>query len=91
MSKKIKKTRSSKQNDSSDITLIKSEEEEDEILLAQFSDSIVLFTNGNTKENLLTISNVAKQIMISAIKREKPIPLKGALAEGDITCDMIKQ
>lgn len=89
--KKIKKTRSSKQNDSSDITLIKSEEEEDEILLAQFSDSIVLFTNGNTKENLLTISNVAKQIMISAIKREKPIPLKGALAEGDITCDMIKQ
>ena len=37
------------------------------------------------------ISNVAKQIMISAIKREKPIPLKGALAEGDITCDMVKQ
>ena len=89
--KKIKRTRSSKQDDSSDITLIKSEEEEDEILLAQFSDSIVIFTNGNTKENLLTVSNVAKQIMISAIKREKPIPLKGALAEGDITCDMIKQ
>lgn len=89
--KKIKTTHSSKQNDSSDITLIKSKEEDDEILIAQFSDSIVIFTNGNTRENLLTISDVAKQIMISAIKRERPIPLKGALAEGYITCDMVKQ
>lgn len=89
--KNVKAEQTIKQNDSSEVTLIKSEEEDDEILLAQFSDSIVIFTNGNTKENLLTISNVAKQIMISAIKREKPIPLKGALAEGDITCDMAKQ
>lgn len=88
--KNLKVAQPFKQTDNSDIAL-KSEEEEDEILLAQFSDSIVIFTNGNTKENLLTVSNVAKQIMISAIKREKPIPLKGALAEGDITCDMVKQ
>ena len=88
--KNLKVAQPFKQTDNSDIAL-KSEEEEDEILLAQFSDSIVIFTNGNTKENLLTVSNVAKQIMMSAIKRENPIPLKGALAEGDITCDMVKQ
>lgn len=89
--KGVNPKRSTKQSDSSDITLIKSEEENDEILLAQFSDSIVIFSNGNTKENLLAISKVAKQIMISAINRQKPIPLKGALAEGNITCDMVKQ
>lgn len=74
---------------STDVTLIK--KEDDEILLSQFSDSIVLFSQDNTKTDLITISKVAKEIMISAIKREKPIPLKGALAEGDITCDMVKQ
>lgn len=37
------------------------------------------------------ISRVASGIMMSAIHREKPIPLKGALAEGHITCDMSKQ
>lgn len=89
--KNVNTKRSTKQSDSSDFTLIKSEEENDEILLAQFSDSIVIFSNGNTKDNLLAISKVAKQIMISAINREKPIPLKGALAEGNITCDMVKQ
>lgn len=80
-----------KQDDRSDTTLRTIEDEKDEILLTQFSDSIVIFSNGNTENNLKTISNVAKQIMIAAIDREKPIPLKGALAEGDITCDKDKQ
>lgn len=89
--KNNKAKHSSKQNDSSDVLLIKKEEETKEILLAQFSDSIVLFSSDNSKEDLLTISHVANQIMLSAINRENPIPLKGALAEGDITCDMAKQ
>lgn len=87
----LKTPTNNKQEDSSDVVLVNSERNNNEILLAQFSDSIVLFSNGNTQENLLTISKVAKQIMMSAIKRERPIPLKGALAEGDITCDMTKQ
>lgn len=90
-SKNIKTEPISKQDDSSEIGLIKSELGTNEILLAQFSDSIVLFSNGNTKENLLSISDVARRIMLSAVNREKPIPLKGALAEGCITCDMVKQ
>lgn len=89
--KEIKTQPSDKPKDSSTGILMTSEKESDEILLAQFSDSIVLFSNGNTKENLLSISTVAKKIMLSALNREKPIPLKGALAEGDITCDMVKQ
>lgn len=89
--KLTKAEHTSKLDDSSDVTLRTVEDEKDEILLAQFSDSIVIFSNGNTEKNLRTISNVAKQIMIAAINREKPIPLKGALAEGYITCDKDKQ
>lgn len=89
--KSIKTEHTSKQNDSSDTTLRTSEDEKDEIFLAQFSDSIVIFSSSDTEKDLRIISNVAKQIMISAINREKPIPLKGALAEGYITCDMAKQ
>lgn len=89
--RKINGRPSDKPTDSSQVVLKTSEEESDEILLAQFSDSIVLFSNGNTKDNLLSISKVAKEIMLKALDREKPIPLKGALAEGDITCDMVKQ
>lgn len=63
----------------------------DKIMLAQFSDSIVLFSTDNSQESLLAISNVAIQIMASAVMRDKPIPLKGALAEGNITCDPPKQ
>lgn len=85
----VKKGR--KQSDESETTLISSEEILDNILLAQFSDSIVLFSRDNSRECLSDISHVAKRIMVSAINRERPIPLKGALAEGNITCDMPKQ
>lgn len=91
--KNVKRSKAVKQNviDQSVVSLLKSEEDDNDILLSQFSDSIVLFSNNNTKSSLEIISNVAKRIMLSAIKREKPIPLKGALAEGDMTCDMDKQ
>ena len=89
--KQTKAEYASKMDDSSDVTLKTGEDEKDEILLTQFSDSIVIFSNGNTEKDLTTISNVAKQIMMAAINRDKPIPLKGALAEGYITCDKDKQ
>ncbi|MBD5367035.1 MAG: hypothetical protein HDR82_08560 [Bacteroides sp.] len=90
-SKKVDTQGLSQNSGESEVALISSEEQKDKIMLAQFSDSIVLFSNDNSKESLDLISNVAKQIMVSAINREKPIPLKGALAEGNITCDMPKQ
>ena len=78
----------SEQNDTS-VTMLLGDN--DSIKLAQFSDSIVLFSNNNSGENLRKISEAAKKIMLCAINREKPIPLKGALAEGLITCDTTKQ
>lgn len=62
------------------------------IRLAQFSDSIVLFSKDDSKESLECLSKVAKGIMESAIvKRENPIPLKGAFAKGKVACDLSKQ
>lgn len=91
-SKNIKtRKRAKKEDSSSEVTLIKSDEELNEIILTQFSDSIVIFSSDNSQENLLAISEVATQIMKVAINRPKPIPLKGALAEGVITCDTTKQ
>lgn len=78
----------SEQNNSSEAMLSSNK---NEIEIAQFSDSIVLFSDDNSRENLLTISEAAKKIMLAAINRDKPIPLKGALAEGIITCDTVKQ
>lgn len=60
-----------------------------DIQLAQFSDSIVLFSNDTTQKSLKNIAEVARGIMQTAIKRQ--IPLKGAIAQGQITCDIPKQ
>ena len=90
-SKKIDTQKLPQQGSESGSALISSNEDGSKIKLAQFSDSIVLFSIDNSRESLLEISNVARQIMVSAINRERPIPLKGALAEGNITCDMSKQ
>lgn len=59
------------------------------IQLAQFSDSIVLFSNDDTPESLETIAKVSRSIMRDAIARQ--IPLKGAIAKGKITCDISKR
>ena len=86
----VETERGEEQEGFSDAALI-SNDAQDVIMLAQFSDSIVLFSNDDSPRSLQMISRVASGIMMSAIHREKPIPLKGALAEGHITCDMSKQ
>lgn len=60
-----------------------------EIQLAQFSDSIVLFSKDATQTSLKTLAEVACGIMQTAIKQQ--IPIKGAIAQGQITCDFPKQ
>lgn len=60
-----------------------------DIQLAQFSDSIVLFSNDTTLKNLKIIAEVTSDIMRVAIKLQ--IPIKGAIAQGKITCDIPKQ
>lgn len=60
-----------------------------EIQLAQFSDSIVLFSNDTTLNSLETLADVTRGIMQTAIKQQ--IPIKGAIAQGQITCDIPKQ
>lgn len=60
-----------------------------DIQLAQFSDSIVLFSNDTTQKNLRIIAEVTGDIMRVAIKQQ--IPIKGAIAQGQITCDIPKQ
>lgn len=80
-----------KQEDVSKQLLVSKADANKEVLLSQFSDSIILFSGDNSSDSLKTITRVASAIMLSAIDREKPIPLKGALAEGYITCDQAKQ
>lgn len=88
---KIKQDKSKKENDSSGGIVIKNYEEENNIILAQFSDSIVLFSVDDSNDSLVTISKVTEKIMRAAIRHTNPIPLKGALAKGNVTCDMSKQ
>lgn len=59
------------------------------IQLAQFSDSIVLFSNDDSLESLEIMAQVSRSIMRDAISCQ--IPLKGAIAQGKITCDIAKQ
>ena len=72
-----------------DITSFIGKYQNSEIQLAQFSDSIVLFSNDDTSQSLTTIAEVTCGIMQAAIKQK--IPIKGAIAQGEITCDIPKQ
>ena len=65
--------------------------DKNEIKLAQFSDSIVLFSNDDSRESLRIIANATREIMRTALSQDVPIPLKGAIALGEITCDFSKQ
>lgn len=56
---------------------------------ALFSDSIVLFSNDDSLDSLKNIAEVTCSIMRDAISRQ--IPVKGAIAQGIITCDVAKQ
>lgn len=71
------------------ITSYISKNQNTEIQLAQFSDSIVLFSNDVTQKSLKTLAEVTRGIMQTAIKQQ--IPIKGAIAQGQITCDIPKQ
>ena len=82
--------RNNKQEDSSIGEIVK-DGEYDCISVAQFSDSIVLFSKDNSLESLTAISEAAGKILKKAIEREKPIPLKGAIAEGFVIYDIQKQ
>ena len=59
------------------------------IQLAQFSDSIVLFSNDVSTTSLNRIATVASKIMNASMS--KGFPLKGALAQGTMTNDPQKQ
>ena len=72
-----------------DITTHIGKYQNSEIELSQFSDSIVLFSKDDNQESLKTLAEVARGIMQTAIKRH--IPIKGAIAQGQLTCDMPKQ
>lgn len=72
-----------------DITSYIGKYQNSEIQLAQFSDSIVLFSNDATQKSLKTLAEVTRGIMQTAIKQQ--IPIKGAIAQGQITCDIPKQ
>lgn len=72
-----------------DITSYIGKYQNTEIQLAQFSDSIVLFSNDATQKSLRTLAEVTCGIMRTAIKQQ--IPIKGAIAQGQTTCDIPKQ
>lgn len=61
------------------------------ITVTQFSDSIVLFSTSDSPDCLRNIATAAQQIFLSAICGSSPIPLKGALAKGYMTCDPSRQ
>lgn len=64
---------------------------ENKLMLAQFSDSIAIFTQDDSQKSLSLLAESVSKIFMSALTRKNPIPLKGALSKGYITCDMTKQ
>lgn len=64
-------------------------EHADPVEIYQFSDSIVLFTQDTSHQSFKNISTIASKIINEAIFLG--IPLKGAIASGEITCDSSKQ
>lgn len=54
-----------------------------------FSDSIIIFSRDNSKESLEAISYATSFILAKAAKDR--IPMKGAIAEGQLTVDKSKQ
>lgn len=62
-----------------------------DIQIALFSDSILIYSQDNTLSSLLALADITSHIMMYAIQQEKPIPLKGAIAAGRMTCNQIKQ
>lgn len=59
------------------------------IQIAQFSDSIILFSSDTLGASLIALARITTNVMLSAL--ELNFPLKGAIAKGKITCDLQKQ
>lgn len=59
------------------------------IQIAQFSDSIILFSSDTRATSLVSLAKITTNVMLSAL--ELNLPLKGAIAKGKITCDLQKQ
>lgn len=72
-------------------TAIELTKQSNRIILSQFSDSIILFSSDDTPESLEQISKATMEIMKAAFDCDRPIPIKGALAKGIVTCDERKQ
>jgi len=61
------------------------------IQIALFSDSILIYSQDDNSRSLHALADITSHIMMYAIQQEKPIPLKGAIAAGRMTCNQTKQ
>ena len=61
------------------------------IQIALFSDSILIYSQDDKLSSLHALADITSHIMMYAIQQEKPIPLKGAIAAGRMTCNQTKQ
>lgn len=61
------------------------------IQIALFSDSILIYSQDDTSSSLHALADITCHIMMYAIQQENPIPLKGAIAAGRMTCNQTKQ
>lgn len=66
-------------------------QEKSEIQIALFSDSILIYSKDDSEDSLKSISQITKHVMMYAIQQQIPIPLKGAIAAGMMTCNQTKQ
>lgn len=62
-----------------------------EIQPVLFSDSILIYSQNDDIESLHALADITSHIMMYAIQQETPIPLKGAIAAGCMTCNQTKQ
>lgn len=56
---------------------------------AMFSDSLLFYTDNNSKEQLKSLCNIVKELLIYAT--DIKIPFKGAISKGILTADSKKQ
>ena len=61
------------------------------VQIALFSDSILIYSQDDSVDSLHALADITSHIMMYAIQQEKPIPLKGAIAAGRMTCNQTKQ
>jgi len=62
--------------------------QEPDVEITQFSDSIFLFTRDGGKEDLKLITEKTQEIFFEAINSK--LPMKGAMAYGKTTCNLAK-